>query len=604
MIRSDSNSSFKDKVFKIIRRDVFITFLSVLGVSLILLGNSYALFTSFNTSKEYNAINIGTLKMEYTDVDVNKSLNLTDSLPMTDADGLKTKGYRFSLTNDGTLATKYAIRLVDDNDLIKIDECADKLLPKNFIKVSIDNSVPVLLSSLKEADYTLIEGTLQPGEKIVYSLKAWLDIESDNTIFNKHYHGKLLIEGLRDDLQSPLGLVKDLLLDATRIGEQASIVSNDSEQIFIAGSNPNNYLWYSGKLWRVISIDNNGYAKLVTDEIITVIPYGKNNQEFTDTYAYDWLNSVFYPSLKETDKYLVDYNYSVDKTTSLEKPGGNKKNFKVGLLHPYEYSMTNKNGNYLNIKMNYALLSYQTNNNIWMINGSGELKNQNSLLYIGIRPVVNFNNDVAIISGDGTKTNPYRLKGDNEKYFANLPLNSRISGEYVSYNGLLFRIVTIKDSNTKLVSVNNVAVSKFDDYVSNYNKSTDIQGYLNNSWLSSLDSNYSSMLTEGSINNGNVQLGSSYKTSQNTSFQASVGLLTVGDLFSSWISESTSLGTSFYLANNVTDGRVPTITNSNSLNEIGISVSTGVRVVVYLKSNVIITSGLGTVTSPFQIVSE
>lgn len=604
LISSDSNNKLKSKIIGIIRRDIFITFLSVVGVSLILLGNSYALFTSFNSSKDYNYVNIGTLRLEYSDININKSLNLTDSLPMTDEEGLMTDGYVFSLTNTGTLPSKYVIKLVDDINLIELDNCKDNLLPKNFIKVSLNNSVPVLLSDLKESDYIIGEGVLAPGEKKVYSLKSWLDSQSDNTIFGKKYYGKLLVEGFKDDTQISIGKVKDILLDSSRLGPDGKIITNDNEQIFLAGSNPNNYVWYSGKLWRVVSLDNDGNAKMVTNDIVTVIPYGNSNQEFINTFAYQWLNNDFYNSLKNPDKYLLEFDYSIDKVSSSAKPNGRKKSFKVGLLHPYEYSMTNNHGNYLNINMTYALLPYINNSNIWIINNKGELINQDSSLYIGIRPTINLNKDIDIVGGKGTVNDPYRLSGDNEKYLANSPLNSRYSGEYVNFNDMLFRIVSINNDITKLVSVNNVTVSKFDNYSSNYTNNTTVHDYLSNTWVSSLNSKYSSMLEYDNLYNGNISNGSSYKNGINSSFKTKVGIPSVGEMFSSWINENNSLGDSFCIANNVTNGKVATINSNNSLIETNVFELVGVKVTINLKSNVVISSGIGTITSPFQITAQ
>lgn len=604
LISSDSNNKLKSKIIGIIRRDIFITFLSVVGVSLILLGNSYALFTSFNSSKDYNYVNIGTLRLEYSDININKSLNLTDSLPMTDEEGLMTDGYVFSLTNTGTLPSKYVIKLVDDINLIELDNCKDNLLPKNFIKVSLNNSVPVLLSDLKESDYIIGEGVLAPGEKKVYSLKSWLDSQSDNTIFGKKYYGKLLVEGFKDDTQISIGKVKDILLDSSRLGPDGKIITNDNEQIFLAGSNPNNYVWYSGKLWRVVSLDNDGNAKMVTNDIVTVIPYGNSNQEFINTFAYQWLNNDFYNSLKNPDKYLLEFDYSIDKVSSSAKPNGRKKSFKVGLLHPYEYSMTNNHGNYLNINMTYALLPYINNSNIWIINNKGELINQDSSLYIGIRPTINLNKDIDIVGGKGTVNDPYRLSGDNEKYLANSPLNSRYSGEYVNFNDMLFRIVSINNDITKLVSVNNVTVSKFDNYISNYTNNTTVHDYLSNTWVSSLNSKYSSMLEYDNLYNGNISNGSSYKNGINSSFKTKVGIPSVGEMFSSWINENNSLGDSFCIANNVTNGKVATINSNNSLIETNVFELVGVKVTINLKSNVVISSGIGTITSPFQITAQ
>ena len=35
-----------------------------------------------------------------------------------------------------------------------------------------------------------------------------------------------------------------------------------------------NYVWYSGKMWRIISVNTDGTMKMVTDDVITSISYG------------------------------------------------------------------------------------------------------------------------------------------------------------------------------------------------------------------------------------------------------------------------------------------------------------------------------------------
>src|SRR5699024_1881264 len=47
--------------------------------------------------------------------------------------------------------------------------------------------------------------------------------------------------------------VKDIILDNP--GENGDIY-DDGEDTFITGTNPNNYIWYSGKLWRAVSVNN------------------------------------------------------------------------------------------------------------------------------------------------------------------------------------------------------------------------------------------------------------------------------------------------------------------------------------------------------------
>ena len=58
------------------------------------------------------------------------------------------------------------------------------------------------------------------------------------------------------------------------VGNNGTIDTTDPEQTFITGTDPNNYIWYSGKLWRAVSIDpSDNSVKLVTQWNISAFPY-------------------------------------------------------------------------------------------------------------------------------------------------------------------------------------------------------------------------------------------------------------------------------------------------------------------------------------------
>ena len=56
---------------------------------------------------------------------------------------------------------------------------------------------------------------------------------------------------------------------------------DDGTDTFITGENPNNYIWYSGKLWRAVSVNNEEKTvKLVTQWNISTIQYTFSNINF------------------------------------------------------------------------------------------------------------------------------------------------------------------------------------------------------------------------------------------------------------------------------------------------------------------------------------
>ena len=71
-----------------------------------------------------------------------------------------------------------------------------------------------------------------------------------------------------------------------------------------------NYVWYSGKLWRITAIYPDGTMKMITDDVITTISYGTVNVNFyTDdsnsSYMYQWLNEDFLDTLYNYENIIV-----------------------------------------------------------------------------------------------------------------------------------------------------------------------------------------------------------------------------------------------------------------------------------------------------------
>ena len=99
-------------------------------------------------------------------------------------------------------------------------------------------------------------------------------------------------------------LYKVLLKDSKN-----NINTSDSDQTFITGENPNNYIWYSGKLWRTVSIDPaDNSVKLVTQWDISTIAYDDNSSVFKGSYVEMWLNDTtvdgFLGNLREPENFI------------------------------------------------------------------------------------------------------------------------------------------------------------------------------------------------------------------------------------------------------------------------------------------------------------
>src|SRR5574344_1591961 len=113
---------------------------------------------------------------------------------------------------------------------------------------------------------------------------------SDVTLYNQ----TLTIPSGKSVLTLLLLPAYEQIFDATNIGANGAINTTDTDETFITGTNPNNYVWYSGKLWRAVAKNtSDNSVKLVTQWTISAIPYNASgNTAFSGSYEEQWLNDT------------------------------------------------------------------------------------------------------------------------------------------------------------------------------------------------------------------------------------------------------------------------------------------------------------------------
>lgn len=90
-------------------------------------------------------------------------------------------------------------------------------------------------------------------------------------------------------------------------------------------------------------------------------------------------------------------------------------------------------------------------------------KKYNFTLY----PVINIKKDIKLTSGDGTKASPYKFESEKVGQPGD-KINTRYTGEYVSYGNVIYRIIdgnldgSAKVISTSVVSDNSVGYSDTD----------------------------------------------------------------------------------------------------------------------------------------------
>lgn len=374
-----------------------------------------------------------------------------------------------------------------------------------------------------------------------------------------------------------------VLFDESRIGEGCSVIQKDYTT-YLNGNCENNYVWYSGKLWRVISRSNTNVVKMVTQWNIAVLPYSKINTWLNDSTFDGFLNSQ-----------------SLDSTY---------RNGNVVSLSENDYTNTGGNAGFLKNNYSFSITSGQ---NFKMVHHTGIVQNISSKAY-GVRPVITLKIKTTIATGAGTIDNPYRFT--KEKIATDTLLNTRYSGEYLKFNNELYRIVSFdQNQRTKIVKADFLSEKqKFGTSSTDtkYSTTSGIGKYLNETWYNTLTTASKKMMVEGPWYLGTVNATGDYRlakctttacTTKATSVSAKVGLPRIGELFSGSITQK----------NENIDSSYFTVTpfDSSKMNCIYTSTGEGhscyadseyyVRPMLYLNSNVKIASGTGLPNDPFVL---
>ena len=163
----------------------------------LLIGGSYAWLSVTLKGTKKVRIEAGTLSLV---LDEGNAINVSDSVPMSDADGLATDAYTFSLQNNGNVTSEYTIYL-DDASIDSADERFHDSALKYSLKKNDGASTTALLSTLDQR--VLDSGTIEAGTTNTYSLNLWIKDEAtnddvqttkDGQTIGKVFAGKLRIE--------------------------------------------------------------------------------------------------------------------------------------------------------------------------------------------------------------------------------------------------------------------------------------------------------------------------------------------------------------------------------------------------------------------------
>lgn len=355
---------------------------------------------------------------------------------------------------------------------------------------------------------------------------------------------------------------------------------------YYKGKVTDNYLYYSARLWRIISFNDNG-LKLITEDTQTSMVWSTENN-YKNSYIYNWLNitdkehsGIFINSLNNYKNYLIKHSWCTDIVTKDNQTCNDTLNDYVGLISIEEYLKAGGIESYLN-NNNYFWTINASENNVWYIFDKGgindETNDDTGYHSYGVRPSIVLDINTPLYKGDGTKDNPYIIENDNS-----VILNHKSIGSYIKYNDNLFRIIEKNNDYIKLTLAYHLEDSKV-----NYNN---INQYLNNVLLNKLEKNN---LVKCPFYGGNYSKDNNYdyKEIYNKKEYSYIGLPSVTELF---ITDDSDIWLNNYNNNSL-------IYTTNTLGRLFLDNNDNLHYLkpsICINGNITILSGSGTNTDPY-----
>ena len=418
--------------------------------------------------------------------------------------------------------------------------------------------------------------------------------------------------------------VLDGLKNKTTVTRTVEVVSKIKNAVNVAtekkgyytGATPNNYVRLSGMLFRIIGIDGEN-VKVVAEEDIANVNYSGISS---------WLDNYYMKHIaEEAKKLLVKNKYcnmpvTAENSSTLECTAYTKNRYAYipSVVDVNKTLDENKNS-----FMKPSTISWLANvaddktayttRSVFYGNAAG------SRFYIdskeknyGVRPVLTIKGDTLIKKGDGTRISPYEF-GEIKTGKSDEPINKRYSGEYISYGGILWRILEVNsEGTTRIISVENVKQSgtnvttnyedvKTEEKTYNPLQKGNVGHYINNKVSEFIDTSY--------FVNKNIEVpiyenGMLYgKQTETKKYKVKLSAPNMYEMFSS---KSTVVNStrSYWLINSTKNELQKTaVTDAGVVltDGIGNYDKYGIRVVANLKKSVNITKGNGTVDFPYTV---
>ena len=339
-------------------KKIIILIILILISILTLIGSSYALLTKTFTSNKLS-VEVGTLKVDFTE---GNAINLDNTKPMSDSDGLNTTPYTFTITNSGTIESYYTISNEEDtNNTLDTTYLKYKLVSNDGYDSGIKR-----LKDIGTGTYRIVdERALLKSKSVTYKLYLWIASDASNAIQNKIYKSKIIVNSTSNKtldtycIDNGFTKLSDCMLvlnnheattdiaktnikakgtpdfSKTATTDEGLFMAEDDEgeSYYYRGAVKNNYVSFAGFTWRIIRRNGDGSVRMIysgksttdTGEAVTIGNLVFNSKYWDPTYVGYKYNEDFelhenngttgYTWFTNTQKYNYGTGYTFDAST-------------------------------------------------------------------------------------------------------------------------------------------------------------------------------------------------------------------------------------------------------------------------------------------------
>lgn len=294
----------------------------------------------------------------------------------------------------------------------------------------------------------LIFGTIGVSAATYFESNAVTYDNTESGLTSTNVQGA--IDELYDTYASSVSAT-DIQKDVVTSGSGLYEDENEDGRYFYRGSNPNNYIVFSGDMWRILSLETDNTIKIVKNEPLLRTDWdGDGTIKWNTATLNTYLNSTYYNTLTTTARnQIVSHawnigavNWGNNLVSYIKEENSTKWNGKLALVTLSEFIRTNSNiancnlNNYPSSCANTTWMHIDKNNVIynnvsWFLTARSNFRTNNAYILsdnrltstrtdcynygtnsgcpIMVRPSVYLKSGLQL-KGAGTQTNPYTIE--------------------------------------------------------------------------------------------------------------------------------------------------------------------------------------------------